>query len=305
MQFRKLLLIAVGIFSASSLCAQDLLELLGDDTEPKQFVTNAFKSTRVITGQSMEMTGKGVLDFRILHRFGRLNEGSYGAWGLDQATIRLGLDYGIGNRLTVGLGRSSNLKQVDSFMKYRLIWQGKGKGSIPLSVILFTSAVRDGVKFADESRQNFESSRWNYANQIIIGRKFSDAFSLQIMPSMVHRNLVLTVDDAHDIYSLGTGMRIKLSRRIAITAEYYFNMPDQLPPDKTNPLSVGVDIETGGHVFQLHCTNSLGMNEPSYLTGTTGTWSDGDIHFGFNISRVFTLAKPKSFRNSPPDKKEQ
>jgi hypothetical protein len=277
--------------------AQDLLDLLNEDSVPeKEFVTGAFKSTRVITGHSMEMTGAGVLDFRILHRFGRLNEGSYGAWGLDQATIRLGLDYGITRRLMTGIDRSSNKKQVDGFLKYRLIWQGKGKGSLPFSVILFTSAVRDGVKFSEPERKNFESSRWGFANQIIIGRKFSESFSLQIVPSMVHRNLVPSVDDAHDIYGVGTGMRLKLTRRIAFTAEYFFNLPDQLEPDKTDPLSLGFDIETGGHVFQLHFTNALGMNERSLITETDGSWDKGDIHFGFNISRVFTISKPKSFK---------
>lgn len=294
----KVLLLAAGMLLPGIMRAQeDLLSLLGDTVPQKEFVSNAFKSTRVITGHSMEMTGKGVLDFRILHRFGRLNEGSYGAWGLDQATIRLGLDYGIGKRLMTGIGRSTNMKQVDGFLKYRLLWQAKGKGASPVSVILFTSAVRDGVHFADPERVNYETSRWSFANQVIIGRKFSEAFSFQLMPSMVHRNLVATTEDEHDMYAVGAAMRLKLSRRIALTAEYYFNMPGQLPEGRTNPLSLGFDIETGGHVFQLHFTNSLGMNEPTYLTATDGTWADGDVHFGFNISRVFTLSKPKSYKN--------
>ena len=295
---RALLVLALTLMSLRT-PAQDLLDLLQEDSVPeREFVTGAFKSTRVITGHSMEMTGAGVLDFRILHRFGRLNEGSYGAWGLDQATIRLGLDYGITRRLMTGIGRSSNKKQVDGFLKYRLIWQGKGKGSLPFSLILFTSAVRDGVKFADTNRKNYESSRWGFANQIIIGRKFSESFSIQIVPTMVHRNLVPTLNDEHDIYGAGAGMRLKLTRRIAFTAEYFYNLPDQLETGKTNPLSLGFDIETGGHVFQLHFTNALGMNERSLITETDGSWDKGDIHFGFNISRVFTIAKPKAFKSA-------
>lgn len=297
MKGKKWLLTAAVMLFALNVRSQDLLELLGDTIPQKEFITNAFKSTRVITGHSMEMTGKGVMDFRILHRFGRLNEGSYGAWGLDQATIRLGLDYGIGNRLMTGIGRSTNMKQVDGFLKYRLLWQGKGKGASPVSVILFTSGVRDGVHFADPERQNFESSRWNFAHQIIIGRKFNDVFSFQLVPSMVHRNLVGATEQSHDIYAVGGGMRLKLTKRIAITAEYYYNFPNQMDEGMTNPLSLGIDIETGGHVFQLHYTNSLGMNEPMYLTATDGSWGDGDVHFGFNLSRVFTISKPKSHRN--------
>jgi hypothetical protein len=141
------------------------------------------------------------------------------------------------------------------------------------------------------------TTRLNYYHQVIIGRKFSESFSLQFMPTVVHRNLVETENDLHDTKSIGVGSRIKLSRRIAVTAEYFYSI-DKLPAGKTEPLSIGFDIETGGHVFQLHFTNALGMNERAFLMDTDGKWDKGDIHFGFNISRVFTLAKPKSFRKS-------
>ena len=139
----------------------DLLSLLGEDSTKKEFVKNAFKATRVITGQSMEQVAAGVLDFRILHRFGRVNEGEYGAFGLDQATIRLGLDYGISDRIMVGIGRSSNRKELDGFIKYRMIWQGRGKGSIPFSVILITGVTKDGLKWADPDRNNYYTPRLN------------------------------------------------------------------------------------------------------------------------------------------------
>ncbi len=274
----------------------DLLSLLGEDSTKKEFVKNAFKATRVITGQSMEQVAAGVLDFRILHRFGRVNEGEYGAFGLDQATIRLGLDYGISDRIMVGIGRSSNRKELDGFIKYRMIWQGRGKGSIPFSVILITGVTKDGLKWADPDRNNYYTSRLAYYNQILIGRKFSESFSFQLMPTMVHRNLVETKEDNHDIYALGIGTRLKLSKRVAINAEYFYTLPDQLPETQTNALSLGFDIETGGHVFQLHFTNALGMNERTLITDTDGKWEKGDIHFGFNISRVFTLSRPKTFR---------
>lgn len=294
---KRFLVVALFCCSLTSVKAQDdLLSLLGDDSTKKEFVKNAFKATRVITGQSMEQVARGVLDFRILHRFGRVNEGAYGAFGLDQATIRLGLDYGISDRIMIGVGRSSNRKELDGFIKYRMIWQGKGKGSIPFSVILISGMTKDGLKWADPDRNNYYSSRLAYYNQLLIGRKFSEAFSLQLMPTMLHRNLVATKKDNHDIYSIGAGARIKLSKRVAINAEYFYTLPDMLPETQTNALSIGFDIETGGHVFQLHFTNALGMNERSLIADTDGKWDKGDIHFGFNISRVFTLSKPKSFR---------
>jgi len=286
-----------SLFSAKSFAQDDLLSLLGDEPQKKEFVKNAFKATRVISAQSMEQVAAGVLDFRILHRFGRVNGGSREAYGLDQATIRLGLDYGISNRVMVGIGRSSNKKEIDVYAKYRMIWQGKGKGSIPFSLIFISGVVKDGLEWSNPERNNYYTSRLAFYQQAILGRKFSDVFSLQLMPTLVHRNIVKTTDDLHDIYSLGVGGRIKLTRRLALTAEYFYNLPDQLSATNTNPLSIGIDIETGGHVFQLHFTNALGMNERSLITDTNGSWEKGDIHFGFNISRVFTLSKPKSFKN--------
>ncbi|MBL7923343.1 MAG: hypothetical protein JNL88_04005 [Bacteroidia bacterium] len=292
-----MLAIVTALFFSTLASAQDdLLGLLGEETPKKEFVKNAFKATRVITGQSMEQVAAGVLDFRILHRFGRVNGGPSEAFGLDQATIRLGLDYGISDRIMIGIGRSSNKKELDGFIKYRMIWQGKGKGSIPFSVILISGVTKDGLKWANPDRNNYYTSRLAYYHQVLIGRKFSESFSMQVMPTAVHRNLVPAKTDEHDIYAVGAGARIKLTRRIALNAEYFYLLPDQLSSTNTHPLSIGFDIETGGHVFQLHFTNALGMNERSLITDTNGSWEKGDIHFGFNISRVFTLSKPKTFR---------
>lgn len=290
------LVLAPLLVVAPASAQDDLLSLLGDEAPPKEFVKNGFKATRVITGHSMEHVARGVLDFRILHRFGRLNEGAYGAYGLDQATIRLGLDYGISDRIMIGIGRASNRKEIDGFIKYRMIWQGKGKGAVPFSMVLISGVTKDGLKWADPDRNNYYTSRLAFFHQVLIGRKFSEAFTLQVLPTIVHRNLVATKEDNHDIYSVGIGTRLKLTKRIAINAEYFYTLRDQLGVTKTDPLSIGFDIETGGHVFQLHFTNALGMNERSLITDTDGKWDKGDIHFGFNISRVFTISKPKTFR---------
>ena len=294
-KMKKLIIILLlFVFPFTVKAQDDLLDLI--DVPQKEFVRNTFKTTRVISTQSTEFVGKGVLDTRISHRFGRLNEGSYGAYGLDNATIRLGLDYGVSDRFTVGIGRSSFKKEIDGFLKYRMIWQAKGKGGSPISVVLFTSFVKDGLKWDDPTINNYFTSKYAFCNQILISRKFSDSFSFQVMPTIVHKNLIPTNEDKNDMYSLGVSTRMKLTKRLSINAEYYYNDPNTLPINKTNPLTLGLDIETGGHVFQLSLSNSLGMNERTYITETDGKWSKGDIHFGFTISRVFTVSKPKEFK---------
>ncbi|MFZ9943090.1 MAG: DUF5777 family beta-barrel protein [Bacteroidia bacterium] len=290
-QFWSLLVAATLFFCQPVIAQDDLLDLLGDESEEVERVKNAFKSTRVIGSHSLEHVAGGVLDFRIMHRFGSLKGGSYEAFGLDAATIRLGLDYGITDRLTIGIGRSSLYKEVDGFLKYRAVWQSRGVRNIPVSVILVSGMTRNAMKWSDPSRDNFETSRLGFYHQIIVGRKFSDAFSLQIAPVVVHRNLVEKTTDNHDTYHLEVGSRIKLTKRIALTVDYFYGLKDQFDATSgiTDPLSLGFDIETGGHVFQLHFTNAPAMTEKTFLTENTGKWSNGDIHFGFNISRVFTL----------------
>ena len=165
---------------------------------------------------------------------------------------------------------------------------------MPVSVSIFTSAALTSVKWPDPERTNYFSSRLSYTTQVLIARKFSQGFSLQISPSFIHRNLVATEIDPNDLWAIGAGGRIKLTKRTSINAEYYYlnnNSRNYMSQPVYNPLSVGFDIETGGHVFQLIFTNSLAMIEKGFIGETTGRWLKGDIHFGFNISRVFTLKK--------------
>ncbi|HVM89748.1 MAG TPA: DUF5777 family beta-barrel protein [Puia sp.] len=279
---------------------QDLLQLLGEERPHKEYIANAFKSTRVISGQSMEFLGAGVLDFRILHRFGLVNEGVSNFYGFDEAKMRLGLDYGISRNLMVGIGRSTLGKELDGFIKFRPVWQSKGPGSFPFSIVLVTSMTLDPTKAppSDTLKFHFFTSRLNYYNAIIIGRKFSEAFSLQLTPEMVHQNLVDSVSTSNDVYALGIGARIKLSRRVAFVVDYHYIAYGLKKGTYSDPLSIGFDIETGGHVFQLHFSNSQGMNERALLLGTTDQWSKGAIRFGFNLSRVFTISKPKSLSHN-------
>jgi hypothetical protein len=291
MMMRSLLLLFIGVFILiSDIKAQedDLLSLLGEE-ETTEFVNASFKTNRVINLHSLESTAGGVLDFKIGHRFGTLNGGVYEMFGLDNATIRLGLDYGITNALTVGLGRSSYEKTYDGYVKYKFLRQSTGKRTMPVTATLLLTSAIQTLKWPNPDRENYFSSRLYYTTQLIIGRKFSDAFSLQFSPTLVHRNLVRTNAEKNDVISMGTAGRIKLTKRVALNAEYVYILPGQTSDDITNSLSLGLDIETGGHVFQLHVTNSTSMIEKGFITETTNSWTDGGIHFGFNVSRVFTL----------------
>ena len=277
-------------FSSTLFSQDDLLSLLEDDTEETiDYIDAAFKTSRVINLHSIENTGAGVLDVKISHRFGFLNGGFYELFGLDNASIRIGGDMGITDWLGVGVGRSSFEKTYDGFVKLKLLRQSKGKVKMPITFALLASAAVKTVRPQDDTRENYFSSKMYYTFQGIIGRKFSESFSLQISPTLVHRNLVSTIEESNDVYALGIAFRQKLSKRISINVEYIYVAPDQLAPEFNNSLSVGFDIETGGHVFQLHFSNSTSMIEKGFVTETVGNWGDGGVHFGFNISRVFTL----------------
>lgn len=293
------LVLLLGV--ASPACAQDdLLSLLGEDSSVVEYTNASFKSTRVINGHSLENVAHGVLDLRISHRFGFVNGGINEFFGLDQATIRLGLDYGITERLMIGIGRSNYQKTVDGFLKFKVLRQCDHGCSMPVTLALVASSSAttlpaDQVPWYGEGRQDYFTHRLSYSFQMIVGRKFSESFSLQLVPGVVHRNLVATPEDRNDLMNVGVAGRIKLTKRLALNGEYFYVLPDQGPRDLfSNSLSLGFDIETGGHVFQLHFTNSTGMFERAFISETVGKWDNGDIHFGFNISRVFTLHDPKA-----------
>lgn len=275
----------------------DISQLLSDGKPTKEYVTAAFKSTRVINGQSNEGLGAGVLNFIILHRFGTLDQGIKDFFGLDNANTRIGFDYGITDWLMVGVGRSSYQKEYDGFVKAKILRQTTdNRMPISLSYAGAMSVRTDAIVHTDTVTPYYFSNRLFYANQLIITRKFSEALTLQLTPSHVHYNLVPNTGDANDLFALGVGGRVKLSRRIAMTGEWFYALPGTMQAGTRNALSVGFDIETGGHVFQLHFTNATGMSERTFLGQTTNDWGDGGIHFGFNINRVFTVVKPKEFR---------
>lgn len=285
------------LISAAAVYAQpddDLSKLLEEslgEQQQTEFTTATFKTTRLINGHSNEQVAFGVLDLRISHRFGAFNTGAYNFFGLDQATMRMALEYGLTPWLTIGGGRSTYEKTYDGFMKFRIARQSSGKRNMPLSLNYFTSMAVRTLKSTNPAITEYPTSNFFYTHQLIISRKFSESFSLLLAPTLVHRNLVTTAAEDHDLFSIGVGGRLKLTRRMSINAEYYYQL--NRPDGVVDCLSIGFDIETGGHVFQITFTNSPAMIERGFIHETTGRWDRGDIIGGFCISRNFTLFDPR------------
>ena len=285
------------LFPAGLTAQEDLMNILKQNVPKKaNYVLTTFFSTRILDGHSVERMPPGQLDVRISHRFGTLNQGAYNLFGIDQINnVRLGLEYGFLDWLMAGAGRSLYEKTFDAFLKFTILKQTTGESEIPVSVSALASyAVRSlnyGVTVPF-------SSRSAYVAQVLVARKFNNEISLQLTPSFVHRNLLPTVSEPNNLFAIGTGGKLSLTKRISFNAEYYILLnPAGYANQKIyNPLTVGFDIYTGGHVFQLMLTNSMGIIEKSFIGETTERWNNGGIHFGFNISRVFTLKKPAGIK---------
>jgi len=279
----------LSLISIARLMAQeDLMQMLEKEGPNDKDVTEqTFKGTRLINGHSIETRKRGVLDVIISHRFGRVNSGAYQLFGLDESNVRLGVDFGLTDRFNIGAGRNSFEKTYDGFAKYKLLQQCSG--SMPISLVAFASTALKTLKTGDPSGEPEVSARLTYSYQMLLAKKITPALSLQLSPTLVHRNSVVENQDPNDIYALGAGGRIKLTKRLSLNAEYYYQFNLIANSPMKNSVAIGFDIETGGHVFQLHFTNSRAMNEKGFITETTGDFFDGDIHFGFNISRTFQL----------------
>ena len=292
MNYLKHFYIVLFCVSPAFISAQDIDDLLEEATgSGTEYTYATFKSTRIVSGHSIERMQAGQLDFRISHRFGEVNGGAYEFWGLDQASIRLGLEYGITNWFMIGIGRGTYEKTFDGFAKLSLFRQSSGERNMPVSISYLSCMTINTLKWEQAGDLPFWD-RAGYVHQILVARKFGERFSIELNPTFVHRNMVATELDPNDLWALGAGARFKITKRISVNAEYYYVVPpvhDYRSEETYNPLSVGFDVETGGHVFQLHVTNSMAMIEKGFIGETTGSWLDGGIHIGFNISRVFAL----------------
>ena len=265
-----------------------LLKELESLSENEQiFELPAFKALQIGNLQSTKVVSKGDLYLVVAHRFGYLKNGITDFFGLDQANTKIQLLYGIKKNLQLGVSRDSYQKTYSGTAKYRLL---KQSNKLPLNVSLYGSidvnsqlkkSVYPGLKQLD---------RFSYTAQILAARRFSEKLSLQIAPIFVRHNLQdlnYTKEQTHNQVLLGTGGRYKLSNRFSVNFDYVYNFTRNKNSLYLNPLTIGVDIETGGHVFQLLFTNSRASNDSSFLTETLGDWSKGQISFRFNIVRVF------------------
>ncbi|MGF6845911.1 hypothetical protein QFZ51_001146 [Chitinophaga sp. W3I9] len=300
-----------------SVCAhaQSLDKLFDSTATGHTKVRDTYKSTRIVQGQSTEMLRKHELDFRVTHRFGDAG-GEFGGtktfFGTDNSTdIRIAFEYGVSDDLMVGISRtkgSGDLQQLyEGLVKYRFLQQTTDN-HIPLSLAVFGNAVISGMPSATDktSAAYFEdgADRLMYVAQAIVSRKFGDKLSLTLSPTYVHRNHVAYMD-MNNMFALGAAGRLKLSKRMGLLAEYYYPFRSQESKDYFksakgisfyNPLAVGLEIETGGHVFSITFTNSTAIQESQFIPETTTSWLQGQFRWGFNISRRFTLFGKKDWK---------
>lgn len=312
---KKIIVCFASCMSLGSFAQDDLLDLVKEDSknEPSRKVYATFKTTKIVNAQNIETVKKRNLDFRVTHRFGNiynsssnnaLNEAAHGAFGLDNSTdIRMSFDYGITDDITIGIGRSKFREMNDATIKWRFLTQ-RENNKIPVSVCFYgnlgyTSMTTDNLYAGTIRPKTNEAHRIQYASQLLIARKFNSWFSLQIMPTYIHRNFIKQQlntnngkEDMNGLLSLGIGGRLKMSKRMALVVDYFYNFSEYQtnnPNAYYNPLGVGLEIETGGHVFHINYTNGAAILESSLLTSTQDTWSKGQIKLGFNISRWFAL----------------
>jgi hypothetical protein len=292
----KQYLIIIFFFISLSTFSQDELDALlnAELSNNTEYAMGTFFSTRILNGQSVQMMPKGGLDFRVHHRFDNFNTGYNSFWGIDGSNSYLSLEYGVTNNLMLGFGRQNNAF-FNGYAKYAILKQCKGAKNMPVSVVWVTTVGADAYNYENDSLRNENfNGRLNYTHQILVARMFSPKLSLQLMPTYVHRNMVLTKKDKNDLFAIGVGGRFKITNTFSVNAEYYYVYGNKdLETKYYDPISVGVDIQVSGHVFQIMVTNTKNMIEHSMLGETTGDISNGDLRLGFNISQVFTLGKKK------------
>lgn len=281
----KLFVLALCFFGMFYSYAQedDLLKEIDTTwTVNDNAVSATFKGLQIVTLQSTKIPAKKEFYFVVSHRFGTVKDGISEFFGLDEATTKIGGVYGINSWLSVSLSRHTMLKVYEGSVKYRFARQSD---SFPLDMIGYhTLDINTALEEEDYPKIEF-ADRLTYITQLLVSRKISDKFSVEMVPSYIHKNLYNPDVENNDQFSLGAGGRMKVSKRLSVNLEYVYNVDK--PDYYVNPLSVGLDIETGGHIFQLLFSNSQAMTESGYITNATGDWGDGDFFFGFNLYRVF------------------
>lgn len=270
------------LFPLLTFSQTDLLS--GEETpSAKEKVTSAFKALKIVNLESTKLAAKGDLYFVVAHRFGSIKDGFEGFYGLDNANTQIKFIYGVTNGLNVSAARSEFA--YDFATKYMLFPQIKD--GFPVTIAGFNSlSINNTLKESLYPKLQFKD-RLTYVAQLLISRKFSEKLSLEIVPSFFHQNFVDDVDQSNSQYAIGFGGRYKFAKRWSLNMDYAAHLNRAPNSLYKNPLSIGFDLETGGHVFQMHFTSSQAIDEAGYLGRTTGDWTKGDIFFGFNLARVF------------------
>ena len=270
------------LFTALTYAQDDLLTQLDSTQVQDTYATAAFKGLQIVTLQTTKMPAKNEYYFVVSHRFGTVKDGFKEFFGLDNATTKIGGVYGVTNWLSVSLSRHTLLKMYEAGVKVRVARQSD---DFPVDIVGYSTLdINSFLEKEDYPKIEF-ADRLTYINQVLISRKISDRFSLELVPSFIHKNLYNPATENDEQFSLGGGGRMKLTKRLSVNVEYMYNFDK--PGYYVNPLSVGLDLETGGHIFQLLFTNSQAMTEGGYLTNAAGDWGKGDFFFGFNLYRVF------------------
>jgi len=282
-------------------------QLVTESAKNETIYTKAtFKYTRIINGQSVENLPKKVLDLRISHRFNPLNSGFYNFFGLDVAVMRLGFDYGVTNNFMIGIGRSVFQKTYDGFFKLKILKQSTGEVNMPVTVSFVPTIGYNTLKPQDfyvKPDSGTSERRVSYVLQLLIAKKFGENFALQLTPTYVHPDNISFTHIANNIIAVGVAGTHKITKRLSVNAEYYYQLPSYKAPGAYNVFSFGIDLGTGGHVFQLLLSNSIGLTEKSFISETTGQWQEGGFQFGFNISRVFQLGEKHQRKSKATDDK--
>ena len=280
MYTRIFLILSIWLFCNSSYAQDNLLDILENNVSEKT-IAPSFKGLQIVNLQSTKLPIKNDFYFVISHRFGSLEDGINTFFGLDNATTKLGFIYGIQDWISVGISRHTLNKAYEGSLKYRLLKQNEKS---PITLVGYQTIQINSQLDKDVYPNLTFENRLTYASQALISHAFSNSLTAEVIGSYVHKNVYNPDIENRNQFSIGGGGRLKLSKRLSLNAEYMYS---NHPSFYNNPLSLGLDIETGGHVFQLLFVNSQGMTESSYLTNATGDWSKGDIYFGFNLYRVF------------------
>lgn len=274
------------MFAMQTANAQDdLLNELGSGSTEKQLTSSAFKGVQIASMQSTKVAAKNEWYFVVSHRFGDLTNGLDNFFGMDSALTKIGALYGATDWLTFGLSRHTYNKTYELSTKYRL--SNQYDNGFPFTIVGYHTVDINSELDKDVFPALKGSDRFAFTSQLLISRKFSDNLSLEINPMLIHKNLYEPLTENKDNFLLGIGGRYKISKRMSINAEYGARLNAVESTTYHNPLSLGLDIDTGGHIFQMVLSNSQAMNDVAYFTNATGNWNGGGIYFGFNMYRVF------------------